>query len=860
MRLYVNDIELDLPTNFKIARTKQVNTIGSLNDRQVDYTNRFKLPKTKNNIKALNHLSLVGSTSKIPYQRNSARLFNDNGECEIFDGYAVVQSSNDDEYDMTIYDGYISFTKAIEKSVITDVGLSELNHIKNLASVTNTWNGITDYRYNIADYNGKMVFDNGGTPTINLDYLIPSVNKKYLWDKIFNYYGFTYSGSVFDTEDFINNWLTYPKAIGDGTQVTTFIHQWHWEFSVAYLNPSGQIRYSDYFTHDPLVNNSYATSSPETVLNEPEGSVITVTQAGLYKFVFDGYITKAGEHGQQSDVPLTIKKGYLGSGVPFETQIVKDDVVFGETFTVTAYVSLEAGMDFVITGARPLYSNITGENFDGDLDIDFSIVEGNQVDFEEAFIDLSVKDFVNEILYEFSLTPFKDKYTNHIEFLTHEEWLQNTDVDDWSSNQKKFVKKENEEYIIGDYAQRNYLRHRYNDDNADYNDGILGIANVNLKESTDVISSKIYTVEQNKTQLINYYYNVYKFWDKEVKDDGSVKYKDLNKRFCFQRSHKKLEALNIGSETLVESAVVTEYYSEGYERLPFKEIVDIRYLPMYSILNTSKLIDASIYLNDTDIHKLDFKKLVYIKELGSYYMKNKIPNYFNKGVYNTELIEVDFGDTESELPPPQPYIVIDSEASEPDGITIFNWRIITDYVFYNYFPISATITAVQYDEPDGTPTGHSYSNSVVVSNNVHVFDLPIPLGTTWGWYKVKIVDSAGLESNIDWVYVEAPPADLEPSINVLVEGSSVVDTSVPLLRDVTYRFNNFTPSTATLKAQKIDLFTGQNIGTATTTTLTTLTPDVDNVLTDYGFHGGAGYYKILLTTDTLIFNVNTFVF
>ena len=38
MKLFVNDIELDLPEGFTVPRTKQVNDIGSLENRQANFT------------------------------------------------------------------------------------------------------------------------------------------------------------------------------------------------------------------------------------------------------------------------------------------------------------------------------------------------------------------------------------------------------------------------------------------------------------------------------------------------------------------------------------------------------------------------------------------------------------------------------------------------------------------------------------------------------------------------------------------------------------------------------------------------------------------------------------------------------
>lgn len=751
MKLYINDILLDIPKDFKIPRTKQVNEIGRLDNRQTNFSQRLKLQRTKTNTKALDHLALSGSTSRKPYVKNKVQLFNANGECEIFDGLAVVLSTTK-TYDVTIYDGYISFTKAIENQVLTDVGLADLNHLKNLSNVIDTWDGVTPYRYNVADYNGNNIYD---TNKLNIDYLIPSVNKKWLWDKIFEHYGFTYSGDIFTEDDFLNNWLTYPKTIGSTTQVTTPIHTWDWVNSQAYTL-GGTTRYSQYLTHDPLLNNSYATSDT-TGTNAPDGNFITVTNAGLYKFELSGYYTVQSQpqiDGEQVDNPIFLRHGDINDYLNAEVTPVLESYNYGDNFSVVVYQQLDAGETFSLEINASAFFNYY---LVGDIEIDFSIVEGNQVDFEEAFIDLSVKYFINEVLWEFSLTPFKDKYTNNIHFLTHKEWFQTTNIYDWSNDKGKYIQTLSEKYKLGNYARRNFLRHKYNDSNADYNDGVLTIQNVNLNDSTDVIKSKIYTPEKNQTEILGEEYNVYKFWDKQVKDDSSVEYKPLEKRFYFMRSELVESSLNVGSDEFSASDTATEYYRENYDRLKFSTIVNQRYAPIYSILNTSKILTVEVYLNDTDIHELDFKKLVYIKEKGSYYVLNKIPNYIKEGVYKVELIEVDYNEENAEVNP-EAGIIISAYVTNDDSGEDVIWYIHTNYQYQNYYPNTAEITYTRYDgDPNngGQPTGTTYVEGLVVSENLHTLDdLPVPIGADEGWYSVQVIGDEMVESNIVFVFID----------------------------------------------------------------------------------------------------------
>ena len=100
---------------------------------------------------------------------------------------------------------------------------------------------------------------------------------------------------------------------------------------------------------------------------------------------------------------------------------------------------------------------------------------------------------------------------------------------DWSASNQKYVEDVNEKYIIGSYAQVNRLSYKYNDVEADFNDGFLYVNNKNLKDEKNLIKSQIHSPEKNTSALIFGSFNVYKFWEKEVKDDGTIDYKEIER-------------------------------------------------------------------------------------------------------------------------------------------------------------------------------------------------------------------------------------------------------------------------------------------------------------------------------------------
>lgn len=620
MRIFINDIELDTPRNFTIARTKQVNDIGSLDNRQANFTQKIKLPKTKKNRFALFNLGEGSSVSQIPYQRNSIFIYNEIGECEIYNGWGVI-TNTDDSYNLVVYDGAIDFYKAIENRVLTDVGVSELNHTKNTQTVIDSWIESNPYRYIVADYNGKIFFNDGTNDVLNIDYLVPCVNVKWLWDRVFEFFGFTYTGNVFLIEEFTNLWMTFPKGLSNSELTPELIY--------------------DNSSFDDIVINNEARRVIQHINPAPTEGVFLfnngsyeIPENGTYIFEQTGTVRVDVREG--SDV-VENEEAFVSMAINIPNYTTDNPATFTNANTV---LSMNQG-DTVTWYVRSQGSDIVNVYFNT-LNIKINKLEGEAIDFENALIDFKVKDFLNEVLWRFNLTPFKDKYSNNIEFLTLAQRLQNTNYYDWSD---RYAGLEDEMYIYQNYGQQNNLTYKYNDTESDHNDGILLINNVNLQDEVDVIKSNIYSPNREKNTIYDTFFNVYPLWQKEANEsatDVDVKYKSLDKRFYFLRSESISQNGFIGSESLTESQSFTSFPRERYTRLSFQDIVQDFYPQMYGILNDTRVIKAKIRLDENLVSNIDFRRQVYIKQLSNYYILNKIPNFISKGVYSVELIRVKY--------------------------------------------------------------------------------------------------------------------------------------------------------------------------------------------------------------------------
>lgn len=669
--LYINSKKIDLASGEVIAQTKEVNDIGEPQIRLSNSTNRFRLPKTSNNLKAFDFMSISGNQSDIPYQKNECSLYSDTGECFIYKGWATIRDTGD-YYEVYIIDGIKDFFKIIENKTLSDLDLSELQHQKTVENIIATWNEDKPYKYILADYNGDTGPVNtevGVMPEVNIDYLAPSVKVSWLWDKIWGTYGAFYHGSVFETFNFQELWMTYPK----GQTITG--------------DNDHNIFVSDDFEKHNVNTNFYFAKWNSSTVNELESLIenihMQVSTTATYKVRVRGKLFgfRGVDTSQPRDARIYLGKNGQGKPgnnynyIPVFVEIA-NNVPHGQDFEYVSETTFSMEeLDTVcllITQYYPNQESYTLINgYPNELEIELIRIDPNDIDFSDAFKDFNTKDFVREIFQRFALTIYKDKYTPDYRFLTLSEQLLNADTIDWTN---KFVRKYSENYNFMNYAQRNWLRYNYNDKESTHNDWYIDVVNVNLPENKDLIKSKIYSPERIDGVYLNETGSkVYKLWDKEIvenpgPDDEPVKYNPLDKRYYFMRSVQRFGTIKVISKQLAGLDETTDmYYRENYYKLPFYDIIQEYYAPIQQILNRAIITEIFLNLSEIDIVNFDFKKLYFFEQLGYYCLMNKIENYIPGRPTKCEVVKVIF----SEISSPPQSIKITKVVTSGFNITVY---------------------------------------------------------------------------------------------------------------------------------------------------------------------------------------------
>jgi hypothetical protein len=772
-------IEVELRDAAAVALTKQVNNIVSLGTRQASYTNTVSAPRTAKNIRTFQHLGLVGAKTRVPYKRIRCGYMDDEtGDWVIYNGWMnVVETAKD--YKLYIYEGVIDFFKSIENKTLTEIGIADLNHIKNVTTVIESWANDRPYMYIIADYNGKnvttpiVVDPDGDGPDepetiyvggdLNIDYMVPSFRMSYVWERIFAYAGFTYSGSVFSTERFLNWWSTYPKPVPVNTPIVTPISD---QLSQIATNP---VSYPDSGGGIFLGAVYSALLFPDTFDTAEANNVpgyIVFDQDGAFRLRCEGTLTSNG----------------ISSGLVNWTHKDAGGLIKASG-TLDAAATDSNDNEIVLIASTgdtlALFPQRTGSNspggyypLEGEIHSYLDLVLGYDANFEEALIDFPAKKIIDEVMQHFALTPFTDKYSKNIEFLTLDEIIQNTDVVDWSG---KYQGGKADKYRIGSYAKRNNYQYRYNDENEKHNDGFIAIDNENLEDETTVLSSSFYAPEKLKTAFLGQRWNVYKIWDREIKEDNTVDYKELTGRFYLLRNepYTYAEPITVKSESLNTTEDVTTIQRESYYRLNLQEVLFDNYQSIGKILNDAQLSDLPMYLTSVDVENFDFKRLIFVKQLSSYFIVNKISNYVKGKITKVEAMAVAYYSEGDEIDNPTEGSYISILEATPVGCEV-------EISFDTDAPLPASIRVVATRETFGGIPGPDdlYDQTFVTSGPITI-DLPGPGFWTIRLYLTEIIYSTPVTIDNLAMCEAPPPADCEPT-GVVITNVQRFNANFPL--------------------------------------------------------------------------------
>lgn len=607
----LNDTGQFLDVKGSITFVKQVADMGDITKASSSYSWQLTFPKTPNNFRIFKGLGVAGSTSRTPYEKIVCTVLY-NGHTIEPNGNLIITETKGDNYKGHVKAGIIDFLQDVSNDKISDViDLSDLSHENTVSNIIDSFTANLPYKYIVAYYNGSPLADESGITNLNPTAMIPSISVEYLWDAIFDHYGWTYSGNF----DLTDSYMTYPNA-------------------VAY-DEDGSFQVLDAVRDEELIindNDFYVSYNSTTVdtdyVSEVSSSEFEITETGNYKITANALIRTnhiIGASFAQYTIEVT--------GQPSFTYLPADDE---NPFEIT--LTIQAGST-VRVKARALYQNFFIRHRVISALIDIRALGIETIDFSEALIKVKVKDFFKEIMVRHALTPFVDVENKAIRFRTLDERL-NAPIVNWSN--KYVTKGRSEKYVYESYAQKNIIKHKYNDPNVDWADGILLVDNANQPDEKNLYSSFSYAPEEGLIEFHGdtyptYYVQNFRMFDVEVEEDPDTgdlvpKYKQLKDRFYFIKSEQRVDDVYVLGNLAEEFPVAL--YSEV-----FADIVETDYSNMGQIIQDSKILDIELNLSMVDVAMLDLYRRYYFEQEKAYFILNRLtwnPKEFSKA----ELIKI----------------------------------------------------------------------------------------------------------------------------------------------------------------------------------------------------------------------------
>ena len=239
-KLVANGEILDLFADEEIKLSDNVTGLFDLGVIPADFTRQLSLPGTKKNNAFFEHVydisvfnpDTFATNIKVPCYLDFDGIYISQGYLQL-NKVNVIANKFIDSYEVTIFGAVSSFAKTITNTYLTQLtNLNIYNHTASYSNISASWGGNLfngDIVYPLADYGSGYQFTSGQYELFGMDdengaltvqNFKPAIRMKKVWDAIFEYSGYTYTGSFFN-EPFLddvylvcNNSLKYPEFAG----------------------------------------------------------------------------------------------------------------------------------------------------------------------------------------------------------------------------------------------------------------------------------------------------------------------------------------------------------------------------------------------------------------------------------------------------------------------------------------------------------------------------------------------------------------------------------------------------------------------------------------------------------------------
>jgi hypothetical protein len=205
--VYINGNLIDLEDEEVVVATYGNITFGEFNKRKGVQTNKWKAPFSLKNKSIFDNSEVIGSNSELPYRKATIEVKIDG--VSVFYGFAVLEESQDN-YSIQSYARASDFYSIINNKKLTELDLSEYNHIWSEANILPSLFNTKGYIYAFV-YNGHSGAGGSIADQVGIDSLIPHMFFHTLIKQIAIDAGYTLVGDVLTNRRFLNHLVICNK-------------------------------------------------------------------------------------------------------------------------------------------------------------------------------------------------------------------------------------------------------------------------------------------------------------------------------------------------------------------------------------------------------------------------------------------------------------------------------------------------------------------------------------------------------------------------------------------------------------------------------------------------------------------------
>lgn len=486
IELIVNNVSLDLSNRTRIGLTILSSDITSLTSRTGDFTNSFTIPATKRNMKALEHVNMVTSSSTLPYRVVKA-TFKEDGIEIASDAYCVISSVTSDDITLNIFTGNLDFIKALGDLKVSDLYLDDTSIVWNRTNVINEESPLVFPLIKWRE--DSTMFET--TPSVDARELLPCLKFNDLLEKISDKINYQIEANLqsdivvtpnnfkVDVDEFeltndkqtIFNTTNVSVAEGSGTTTLT-------------ISPTFNVPQSGEFSGDKFspTTNRFGVLSYNGVLdfswvqNENYGLLETIKNRNVFLTI-----------NIKDDLGVVIKQlksetqtGKLQLDGQFNITIESPLMTFLNTrdyyIEVVASISQHDNMPSLFRA----YFKTSNLKFQSNG----SLVYGNDLKVSNLF-DMKVVDVIKEVINSYQIMINTDNYIKKVTFNYLDELIENKiKAINWSD---KLIGVESVGFTLPNIAKRNHLNYKESDTLPNDSNSYFDVSNENLQNETNLV-------------------------------------------------------------------------------------------------------------------------------------------------------------------------------------------------------------------------------------------------------------------------------------------------------------------------------------------------------------------------------------